>query len=117
MLLAVGGYLFPDLEARCIRMSSGFGGGVGGTREELCGALAGSVMLIGGLYGRTSLPDSTDQAYTLVKEMRRRFIERWGTSTCGPIRDWAKSAANPSGTCDVIVAETARIILQLLSDT
>ena len=36
-----------------IRSTSGFGGGIGGSNEELCGAFTGGVVALGYLLGRT----------------------------------------------------------------
>ena len=43
-MLAVGGHVLGDLEPQCVRMATGFGGGVGGTHQEMCGALSGGVL-------------------------------------------------------------------------
>lgn len=115
-MLAVGGYLLHDLDDRCVRMATGFGGGVGGTHEELCGAFSAGIMIIGALYGRVSASKDDTRAYGLAKEYRQRFAERWGCLNCGPIRDWAKSAAGP-GSCAPVVTESARILLDLLDQT
>ena len=52
-MLAVGEHLLGPLDDQVLRMSSGLGGGLGSTQQELCGALSGGVLIIGALYGRT----------------------------------------------------------------
>lgn len=114
-MLAVGGHLFEDISDRCIRMTTPFGGGIGGTHEELCGAFSAGVMIIGGIHGRVSHQADDSVAYELAKTFRERFAGRWGTLTCGPIRE---SVMRPDGSaaCDTIVAEAARILLELLDE-
>ena len=52
-MLAVGEHWLGQVDDRVRRMVTGLGGGVGGTQQEMCGALSGGVLLIGALYGRT----------------------------------------------------------------
>ena len=66
MLLTVGGHVLGDLQPRCARMATGFAGGVGDTQQEMCGALSGGVLIIGGLLGRTSLDEDDAPALALV---------------------------------------------------
>jgi len=116
MMLAVGGHLLAPLDPMAVRMTTGFGGGVGGAREELCGAFSAGVMILGGLYGRADTEADSRKAYDMVKEWRQRFARRWQTMTCKPIRDWAKGPQGPAGGCAVVVADSARVFLDLLSD-
>jgi hypothetical protein len=55
MLLVVGEHVLGDLGPRCARMATGLAGGLGDTQQEMCGALSGGVLVIGGLLGRESL--------------------------------------------------------------
>ena len=60
---------FQDLlgmdEKQAMAMAGGFGGGVGGSHAELCGAVSGGVLVLGLLTPHT---DSAD------KEGKRRFL-------------------------------------------
>jgi C_GCAxxG_C_C family probable redox protein len=116
IMLAIGRHYLPDLGEQGVRMSTPFGGGIGGTRSELCGAFAAGVMVIGGLHGRLSRQTDDSAAYALAAALRTRFLERWQSTTCGPVRD---AAARPDGTsgCGEVVAETARILLDILEET
>lgn len=38
-----------------IRAASGFGGGIGGSTEELCGAFTGGIIALGFLLGREGI--------------------------------------------------------------
>ena len=112
-MLAVGGHVLGHLEPQSIRMSTPFGGGVGGTRQELCGALAGGLMVIGGLYGRTDASQDDERCYELAEQYREAFLAEFGHTQCEPIRE---AFAKPDGShgCDVVVARVARILLGVL---
>ena len=67
-----------DMET-ALRLSSGFGGGMGRLRE-VCGAVSGAVMILSWKYGYT---DGTDQAakaemYKLIQAFAARFKEENG---------------------------------------
>jgi C_GCAxxG_C_C family probable redox protein len=114
-LLAVGEHKLDKLEPQAIRMSNPFGGGVGGTREELCGALAGGLMVIGAIYGRTESSQDDEQSYAMAKRYRETFLAEFGHTPCAPIR---QAFAKPDGShgCDVVVARAARALLGVLDE-
>ena len=60
-----------------IGIAAGFGGGVGGSHEELCGAISGGVLALGLLF-----PEDRRKCYALSKEFRRRFQEVFGRTCC-----------------------------------
>ena len=69
------------------RASSPFGGGVGGSLDEMCGLLSGGVLLIGALLGR-ELPDRPDEeAKRLAVLWRQRFLAEYGATCCRTLRD------------------------------
>jgi C_GCAxxG_C_C family probable redox protein len=112
-LLAVGEHKLGQLEPQAIRLATPFGGGVGGTRQELCGALSGGVMAIGALYGRTDSSQDDTRAYDLAKQYRKAFLAAFGHTQCEPIRE---AYAKPDGShgCDKVVAIAARALLGVL---
>ncbi len=55
-------------------MATGLAGGVGGTHQELCGALSAGVLLIGALYGRLTPDEDDGPCYDLASRYRERFI-------------------------------------------
>jgi len=66
-----------------LRIAQGFGGGIART-ADLCGALAGGIMVIGLKHGRTRVDDDAarDRTYDLVRELLRRFEARHGSRLC-----------------------------------
>lgn len=112
-MLAVGGHLMGELPDECIRMASGFTGGIGGSHEEICGAISGAVMVIGGLYGRVG-PDEDDQvSQTLCAQYRAAFLHEFGVTSCGPLRAWVHEPAGP-GLCSAVVERAASLLLEVI---
>ena len=67
--------------------STAFGGGVGSTYEELCGALSGGLIAIGHLYGRRRRDEDWDLAAKKGAELRRIFLDQFETCHCGTLRE------------------------------
>ena len=66
-----------------MRLSSSFGGGMGGLRE-VCGALSGAFMVIGLKHGYSTPDNPNDKAelYKKVKLVAAAFKEKHGTIIC-----------------------------------
>ena len=64
------------------KIASAFGGGIGGTNEDLCGALAGGLIAIGYVYGRMAPGEDWQQAKNLAAELRKQFITQYGATNC-----------------------------------
>jgi len=79
-MLAVGGHVLDDLDPRFVRMTTGFAGGVGESKQEMCGAFSAGVMLIGALYGRNSLDDDDLPSQRLATRYRERFAAELGAA-------------------------------------
>jgi len=104
-----------DWDPQYVRMATAFGGGVGGTREELCGALSGGVLVVGGLYGRVTSQEDNDLAYELAARYRRQFLAEFGDVQCEPLR---KEVEAPGGmdSCAQLVERATRILLRVLNE-
>lgn len=114
-MLAVGGHWLGDIDARTFKMASLFGGGIAGTREEVCGAISAAVMVIGALYGRSSLAEDEALARQLAGEYRRRFVARFGATQCAAVRE-PYVAPDGSTHCDPVAQGAAEILLELLAE-
>ncbi len=70
-------------EEIAVRMSSGFGGGMG-RMQETCGAATGAYMVIGFLRGKYKEGDdeSNDRTNKLIQEFSKRFTELHGSVNC-----------------------------------
>lgn len=114
-MLAVGGQVLDEFGPQWVRMTTGFAGGAGGTYRELCGALSGGIVIIGGLYGRSSPEEDDRRALDLTAHYRERFLIELGETRCGPLRERVH-APDGLGSCSVVVELAARILLDLLSE-
>lgn len=73
-----------DLDhASAVRLSSGFGAGMGKLRE-VCGALTGAFMAAGMLYGYDDVTDSEAKkhTYAVIRYIAERFEKEKGTMIC-----------------------------------
>jgi len=68
-------------------LAGGFGGGVGGSHEEVCGAVSGGVLILSLCFphARGSDQEAKKNLYRVAKEFRRRFFEVFGFSRCGDL--------------------------------
>ena len=89
-------------------MSNAFCGGVASSHDELCGALSGGIMVIGAKYGRVTADVPDKASLAAAAELRNRFIDHFGTSICGPIR-------NLKGNCEWVVEDASRLAFDVLS--
>ena len=109
-------------------MAAGFGGGVGGSRSELCGAISGGVLVLSLLNPHT---DGADRAgkravYAKTKEFRRRFEETFGLTCCGELlrarpgvteKNPASRRLGVTAHCDNMVVTAAEILEGMLSES
>ena len=98
-----------------MRVASCFGGGVGRSQEELCGALAGGLMALGLCFGRDTPGVSCELAYDLGAEFRDRFIGLHGSSKCRALRECFGEQIEWAA-CKQLVADTTGILLDLLEE-
>jgi C_GCAxxG_C_C family probable redox protein len=113
-VLAVGEHLWGHVDDRIRRMTTGLGGGVGGTEKELCGALSGGVLLIGALHGRTRPHEDDSRCQMLVSRYRERFAQELGATLCHELRE---SGFGSEGTvpCSVLVERATHTLLEVLA--
>ena len=69
------------------KIASTFLVGVGGTHEELCGALSGGILVIGYLMGRTEPGIDIQPAKDMTAALRQCFIDKYGTTQCQALLD------------------------------
>jgi C_GCAxxG_C_C family probable redox protein len=114
-VLAVGEHLLGKVDDQVRRMATGLGGGVGGTHQEMCGALSGGVLLIGALYGRTRADEDDSRCMQVASRYREQFVQAMGTTRCGELR---AGRCSSSGTplCTALAERAACILLEVLAD-
>lgn len=63
-------------------VATAFGGGIGRTHQDICGALIGGVIAIGSLFGRNEAGADWTDAAELAAELRLRFMRKYSTTNC-----------------------------------
>jgi C_GCAxxG_C_C family probable redox protein len=125
VLLAYAPALGLDREA-ALKVATAFGGGMG-RMGEVCGAVAGAMMVIGLKYGQTTVEDeqAKEKSYELAREFATRFRAR--NNGCIKCRDLLGCEIDtPEGLrmvrekglftalCPKFVYDAAKIVEQLL---
>lgn len=116
MLLVVGEHLWGRVEPQAARMALALAGGVGGTRQELCGALSGGAMAIGALLAPQRPGESGERMQQAVARYRQRFLDEIGPTQCAALRN---GLYGPDGRepCSVLVQRAVRLLLQVLDES
>jgi C_GCAxxG_C_C family probable redox protein len=97
------------------KAASIFGGGIGGSTEELCGAFTGGVIALGYLLGRDAPGDNMRDAAALVKEFKSRFQTQFGNLRCRDLLFSFDEQENRLG-CVKLTAETTVLLANLLNE-
>lgn len=73
--------------ANSIAHATAFGGGVGKTFTEICGAISGSLIVIGHIHGRRAQHESWDFPADLGAAIHAAFLSKHGNCNCGILRE------------------------------
>lgn len=98
-----------NLKKETFKTMSSFGGGMG--VESVCGAITGSLAVIGILFTKERAHES-DRVKNLCKEFFERFQERLGTNNCGKLK--AKYKKEDTG-CKIMVETAAEILDEIVT--
>ena len=78
VFLTIHSLLKTDIPSEAVALLSGFGGGVAGIRDGMCGAISGGVAAIGLVYGRRKPPEgSRERMYEVPRDFVCRFKTRY----------------------------------------
>jgi len=113
-VLAVGGRILGSEARGLVGLSTGLGGGVAGTQQELCGALSGGLLLIGALHGRDTPEEDDTIAYELSERYMERFGAHFGASQCARLRSTVVKGSGGLGSCGPLVEQAVDILLEIL---
>lgn len=96
-----------------VKIASGFCGGIGGTHDEICGALSGGILAIGLLYGRNLSNENNQKAKDLTVELHSCFRERFGSTNCSALLKLLGEQTNSEKCCD-LSGKTAGMLYELI---
>jgi len=98
-----------------IKSASGFGGGIGGSIEELCGAFTGGVITLGCLLGREDPGEDMRDCGSLIKDFKVKFKDEFGSLNCPVILE-GFSQNGSQGNCVKLTAQATVILANLLNE-
>jgi C_GCAxxG_C_C family probable redox protein len=96
-------------------VATGFGGGIGGSKAETCGALNGGIIAVGCLFGRKQPKDDKKTTYEIGAEFRQKFIQSFGSSTCRNILEGFGEQENLIE-CKKLTGRAAGILYAMIED-
>ena len=83
VFLTVHAFVDTDISPSAVALLSGMGGGVGGPRDNICGAVSGGVAALGLVYGRPNPPEGNrERAYEAPRDFVGQFRTAFGTTIC-----------------------------------
>ena len=84
--LAIHGIVTTDIPQHTVSMLTGFGGGIGGSHQSVCGAVTGSIAALNLVWGRRQpASESSKPAHAMASEFLNQFKSRFGTEICGEL--------------------------------
>jgi C_GCAxxG_C_C family probable redox protein len=121
VFLTLHGILETNIPSDTVALLSGFGGGVAGTRDNMCGAVSGGVAAIGLIYGRRRPPEgSREKVYEVSRDFVGRFKAKFGTTVCGELigdllrESTPESDEKRKGRCSQYTLNAAKICIETL---
>ena len=115
MLLVVGGALLDEFSPQVLKISTPFAGGIACTYDDLCGALTGGLMVIGGLFGRADAKKSDNRCMAVTKRYRDAFLQEFGWLNCCDLRErWRGKPGQED--CAELVEKSAALLLEIISE-
>ncbi len=103
------------MDRNVVMMASGFGGGLGHA-GCICGALTGSVMVLGMLRGRTDATQDRTLIYDLAREFHNRFEQQFGATCCRSLNQFEFDTPEHLRNCLKITGGTAKLLMEFLSE-
>jgi C_GCAxxG_C_C family probable redox protein len=99
-----------------VKVASAFCGGIGGTKEDICGAMTGAVIAVGYLYGRTEEGKDLSSTRTIISEFRKQFLEAFGSTNCALILE-KLGEQEKSIKCKQLTAKATGMLSDILVQT
>ena len=105
----------------------GFGGGIGGSHEEVCGAVSGGVLILSLCFPHAQGEDQAAKRniYRVTKEYRRRFSEVFGLTRCGDLlrakpgvtdKNPASQRLGVTAHCDNMIVTAVELLESLIQE-
>ncbi len=97
------------------KVATVFGGGVGRTHQEICGALSGGFIALGYLWGRSEPGADWSDVSELAVKLRQRFVQEYGTTNCSALLAKFGPQDNTMR-CKQLSGETAGMLADIIEE-
>ncbi len=111
--IAVGEHFFGSVDTRIRHMTAGFSGGVGGTHDEMCGALIGGILIIGALFGRARPYEDEERCYQKSVIYKEQFRKKFKGTRCQEIKDTGYGSQG-IWPCSVLIGKAVKVFFKSL---
>jgi C_GCAxxG_C_C family probable redox protein len=112
--IAVGDVLLDSVDEGMVRMTTGLGGGVGGSCQEMCGALSAALLTIGAVHGRVDAGQDDTLCYELCKQYMEAFETTFGSRCCGELLETRYGEGKIP--CSQLVADSVGVFFDVVAD-
>jgi len=113
VMYMTGKYFLPEIGFSYTNLVTGFGGGIGRSREETCGALTGCVTALSMLVGRDDPAVDVDPIHVRIAAFRDIFISEFEKTVCGDLRD-GYEGDDAKKMCHEMTAKTVVLLFDYL---
>lgn len=103
------------LNSEALKMATGFGGGLGHA-GCMCGALTGSVMVLGLLKGRSDPEITREPAYNLAHDFHDRFVKEYGATCCRALNPHPFDSPEHLRNCLKLTGGTAKLLMEFIKE-
>ena len=103
------------LSPESLRLASGFGGGLGHA-GCMCGALTGSVMILGLYKGRIDPEQARDPIYDLAHDFHDRFANEFGATCCRVLNPHEFDSQEHLRRCLKLTGGTAKLLMEFIQE-
>lgn len=115
ILHAFNEMLNNPLNSESLKLATGFGGGLGHA-GCMCGALTGSVMILGLLKGRIDPSQSREPAYDVAHEFHDRFSNEYGATCCRVLNPHEFDSPEHLRRCLKLTGGTAKLLMEFIQE-
>ncbi|MHB8126442.1 MAG: C-GCAxxG-C-C family (seleno)protein [Desulfitobacteriaceae bacterium] len=113
ILHAFNEMLNKPLSSESLKMSSLFGGGLGHA-GCMCGALSGSIMILGLFKGRIDTEQARDPIYDLAHDFHDRFVNEFGATCCRSLNPHEFDSPEHLRRCLKLTGGTAKLLMEYI---
>jgi len=107
--------VFPEKSEIACNTVSGFCGGIGGCKKDICGALSGGIVALGFIYGRQKGDTDISKLVLLSAELRQLFIVEFKTTICANVIRNIENLTEING-CKDVTAKTTWILYNMIKN-